>query len=164
MIRSLLLTCSLLPFIATAADDSRISFLEQEVRNLERQVQVLSRQLDELRNRPDRPALKPSAEVPVEPAAALPQWVDARKWRELRLGMSEIDVISSLGPPTSLRKETAANVLLYERSRSVAAVYPRRQRRPARGRRRGDPCAVVAMRRAAEDGNRASAGDYSDSA
>jgi hypothetical protein len=113
MIRSLLLTWSLMPFIALAADDSRISFLEQEVRNLQRQVQALSRQLDELRTRPDRPALKTSPQSLAAPVSASPQWVDANKWRELRRGMSEIDVISSLGPPTSLRRESAAKVLLY---------------------------------------------------
>ena len=37
------------PLAASAQTDGRISFLEQEVRNLQRQVQALSRQVDEMR-------------------------------------------------------------------------------------------------------------------
>ena len=48
----LLLALMLLPLTASAADDVKISYLEQEVRNLQRQVQALTRQLDEIRNRP----------------------------------------------------------------------------------------------------------------
>jgi hypothetical protein len=78
-------------------------------------VQALSRQVDELRTRPDRievplsttPAPAPTSE------ANLPRWVDASLWRRLRPGMSELEVISSLGAPTSMREEDGANVLLY---------------------------------------------------
>ncbi len=54
MTRMLVVLLALLPISASAADEQRISFLEQEVRNLQRQVQSLSRQIDELRTRPDR--------------------------------------------------------------------------------------------------------------
>jgi hypothetical protein len=101
-----------LPVAAMAADDHRVSFLEQEVRNLQRQVQALSRQMDELRTRPARP------EGRAAPAAAAAtsrsdQWVDAGKWRALRAGMSELEVIGSLGPPTSMRDEQGTRTLLY---------------------------------------------------
>jgi hypothetical protein len=101
-----------LPLAALSADDPRVSFLQQEVRNLQRQVLVLSRQVDELRNRPpsvgrDTPAM------PAAPVADPGVWLDATKWRKLRAGMSELEVIASLGPPTSMREEDGARVLLY---------------------------------------------------
>jgi len=110
----LLLALLILPLTAAAADDPRLSFLEQEVRNLQRQVQALSRQMDELQTRPERPGPQTSVHpgaAPVE--SAPPKWVDASLWRRLRPGMSELDVISSLGPPTTMREEGGARVLLY---------------------------------------------------
>jgi hypothetical protein len=109
----LLLALLILPSLASASDDSQISFLEQEVRNLQRQMQALSRQVDELRTRPDRPGPQSSASPAAAPAASLPRWVDATRWKQLRPGMSELEVISSLGPPTSMREEGGARVLLY---------------------------------------------------
>jgi len=103
------------PLAASAADEGRISFLEQEVRNLQRQVQILTRQVDEMRTRPDR--LAPAATVPDESTARseteLPRWVDAKRWRQIRPGMSELDVIGSLGPPNTIREEEGTRVLLY---------------------------------------------------
>jgi hypothetical protein len=112
----LLLAFLLLPMAASAADEGRLSFLEQEVRNLQRQVQALSRQVDELHTRPDR--LEPPSSAPTGAArngavTNQPQWVDASRWRRLRAGMSELEVISALGPPTSMREEGGARVLLY---------------------------------------------------
>jgi len=102
-----------LPLSASAADEQRISFLEQEVRNLQRQVQALSRQIDELRTRPDRLA-SPGIDLKQDvPASTLPGWVDAAKWKRLRTGMSEIEVIATLGAPNSMREENGARVLLY---------------------------------------------------
>jgi hypothetical protein len=110
----------LLPMLAlsqvtVAADEGRLSFLEQEVRNLQRQVQVLTRQLDELRTRPDR--LTPPTSAPDAASerseTTLPRWVDAQRWRQLRPGMTELDVINSLGPPNTIRDEDGARVLFY---------------------------------------------------
>jgi hypothetical protein len=113
----LLLVFLFLPLAASAADEGRISFLEQEVRNLQRQVQVLSRQVDELRTRPDRLDAKLSepagATSGAVSAAAQPRWVDASLWRRVRPGMSELEVVSALGPPTSMREENGVRVLLY---------------------------------------------------
>lgn len=97
---------------ASQADSGRISFLEQEVRNLQRQILVLNRQVDELRMRPDRiaPPAKPAGGQVVERSS---QWVDAAKWKQVRNGMSELDVIGTLGPPTSMREEDGARVLYY---------------------------------------------------
>jgi hypothetical protein len=110
-----LLPFLVLPPLAVAADEGRISFLEQEVRNLQRQVQVLTRQLDEVRTRPGRlpaPSPLPGA-APDSPEITLPRWVDAKRWREVRPGMGELEVIGSLGPPNSIRDEDGARVLLY---------------------------------------------------
>jgi hypothetical protein len=105
----------MLPLAAAAADEGRISFLEQEVRNLQRQVQALTRQVDEMRTRPDRPAraaASPGTD-PEEPETDLPRWVDAQRWRQVRRGMSELEVIGSLGAPNSVRDDGDARVLFY---------------------------------------------------
>jgi len=102
---------TLAPMTAWSSDESRLSFLEQEVRNLQRQVQSLSRQLDELRTRPDRPS--PPASVAPVPSAASGQWIDAAKWRRVQPGMSELEVVELLGPPTSMREEGGTRMLLY---------------------------------------------------
>jgi len=101
--------------MAAAADEGRISFLEQEVRNLQRQVQVLTRQMDEMRTHPARlpsEVSRPDA-APDKYGTSLPLWVDAGRWRRLRPGMSELDVINSLGAPNTIRDEDGARVLFY---------------------------------------------------
>jgi hypothetical protein len=106
----LLLLCWCLP--AAAADDSRVSFLEQEVRNLQRQVMTLSRRVDNLDSRPSRPEARVRPALP-ETAAPSTRWIDAAKWKQVRAGMSELAVIELLGPPTSMRDENGTRVLLY---------------------------------------------------
>jgi hypothetical protein len=108
----LLLFLILVPCAASAADEGRISFLEQEVRNLQRQVLQLSRQVDELRTRPGR-VTPPVAPASGGTAADPSPWLDAAKWRKLRPGMSELEVVSTLGPPTSMREEGGARTLYY---------------------------------------------------
>jgi hypothetical protein len=100
-----------LPLLVHAADDGRVSFLEQEVRNLQRQVQALSRQVDQL-SRPDR--ITPRAlSAPAGTPPSSDAWISAAKWQKVRAGMSELDVIELLGAPTSMREENGARVLLY---------------------------------------------------
>jgi len=97
---------------AQAADDPRVSFLEQEVRNLHRQVDALSRQLEALTARPDRPVT--AAAAAARPAPASPtQWIDAARWKRIHAGMGELEVIGTLGPPTSMRDENGMRVLRY---------------------------------------------------
>jgi hypothetical protein len=103
----------LLPLAASAADDGRVSFLEQEVRNLQRQVLALSRQMDEIRLRPDRPEGRAATLPRSDETDGLPLWVDAAKWKKVRPGMSELEVIATLGPPSSMREEGGTRVLLY---------------------------------------------------
>lgn len=103
---------SCLPLLAHAADDGRISFLEQEVRNLQRQVLALSRQVEQLATRPERIAPRaPPASTGAQSSSDA--WISAAKWQRLRAGMSELDVVELLGAPTSMRDQGGARVLLY---------------------------------------------------
>ena len=111
MARLLVVLLALMPLTASAADEQRISFLEQEVRNLQRQVMALSRQVDEMRSRPEGPAAQAPAAVTAAPASD--QWIDATRWRQVRPGMNELEVIGLLGPPSAMRTEGEARVLLY---------------------------------------------------
>jgi hypothetical protein len=99
-----------------AADDVtyRLMKLEQDVRNLERQVQTLTRQLDEQRQLSrtgDRSSAAPSAREPA--AAGSTAWLEAARWNRVRNGMSELEVIDVLGPPTAMREAEGKQVLLY---------------------------------------------------
>jgi hypothetical protein len=101
---------------AGAADDTfKVIKLEQDVRNLERQVQVLSRQVEELKQRLSRAGDRSLAapRSPGEPAESSDDWLDASKWDRVRPGMSELEVIGLLGPPTSMRQQGGERVLLY---------------------------------------------------
>ena len=101
------------PLPATSADDFKVSQLDQDLRDLRRQVQEQQRQIESLRTQ----LAHPGAPVPSRPAAApAPDptaWVDASKWQRIRPGMSELEVVSVLGPPSSMRSQDGARVLLY---------------------------------------------------
>ena len=113
MSRMFLVLLTLLALPASAAEDPRLSFLEQEVRNLNRQVQALTRQMEAQRTQPRRISPEAGAPRAATPVDALPPWVNAAKWRQVRAGMSELEVIGALGPPTSMREESGGRVLLY---------------------------------------------------
>ena len=112
-----MIAVSLLGPSALAQDDAtyRVMKLEQDVRNLERQVQTLTRQLDELKQQSaragDRSALGTRSST--APTTSSTAWLEAARWDRVRTGMSELEVINILGPPTSLRQEGDARVLLY---------------------------------------------------
>jgi hypothetical protein len=112
MARWLVLGC-FLPLMASAADEGRVSFLEQEVRNLQRQVMTLTRRVDELSARPPSAGGLEPLRSPRDAQQPSDRWLDSGKWRQLKPGMSELDVVSLLGPPTSMREEGGARVLFY---------------------------------------------------
>jgi hypothetical protein len=98
---------------AAAADDQRIIRLEQDVRKLERVVQEQARQIEALR----RAGRDITPRAPSEPSAASEsslQWLSAARWDRVRAGMSELEAIEILGPPTQLRPgDGGSRVLLY---------------------------------------------------
>ncbi len=100
------------PLVAVAADEWKVSQLEQDMRNLQRQVQAQSQQIDALRLQMARPEqIRPPVRPDVLPVAGA--WIDAAKWQRVRNGMSGLEVIGQLGPPTSLRVSGGGRVLLY---------------------------------------------------
>jgi hypothetical protein len=111
------LLAALLSFSAVAAEDDtyRLMKVEQDVRNLERQVQTLTRELDDLRQQQSRAGdYNPSARSSSTPAvASSTAWLEAPRWERIRTGMSELEVIGVLGPPTSMRQDGDTRVLLY---------------------------------------------------
>lgn len=98
-----------------AQDDYKVIKLEQDVRNLERQVQQLSRQLSDAQRQiaqlGGRPVARTErAEPPVNTSTP---WLDVENWDRLREGMTELQVIELLGPPTSMRAEGEVRTLFY---------------------------------------------------
>ena len=103
----------LLPSVTPAADDARVTRLEQDVRSLQRDLQNLSRQIDQLRLQTSRPGTEGRLPPPPPPVTDSSGWLDAAKWKKLRPGMSELEVISLLGVPTSTRERDGARELFY---------------------------------------------------
>lgn len=99
--------------LAAVADAGRVSYLEQEVRNLQRQSMALSRRIDELERRSTPVAAARERVVPGTAVSRSDAWLDAASWRKLRPGMSELEVVTLLGPPTSMRETEGARVLFY---------------------------------------------------
>lgn len=102
----------LAPLASATADDLRISQMEQDIRDLKRQVQTLTRQIEELRRLQPTPGIGRDLS-PSSTTAAPTAWVDLSRWNRLRPGMSEMEVLSALGPPTTMRDENGARVLRY---------------------------------------------------
>jgi hypothetical protein len=107
--------CVLLVLASSAvhAADFKMIKLEQDVRNLERQVQDLSRQLEELSRRTQTSGTKSVAPEPGVQRTGT-DWLAVDHWKQVRPGMSELEVIDLLGPPTSLRGDASSGrTLLY---------------------------------------------------
>ncbi|HEX2494668.1 MAG TPA: hypothetical protein VHK24_12925 [Steroidobacter sp.] len=97
---------------SASADELKIIELEQDVRTLERQVETLNRQVSELRAQLSRTGERLPSRT--DPSLTLStEWLVAANWDRVRAGMSEFDVISTLGPPISMRVENDKRVLLY---------------------------------------------------
>lgn len=115
--RALLAALVLLaPGLAGAADALKISQLEQDIRLLQQQLIEQARQIEALRMRlSQQPPLLPQARSPADSPATTTAgaWLDASKWAQVRPGMSEFEVITLLGPPTTMRTTDGDRVLLY---------------------------------------------------
>ena len=104
------------PCAAIAADDLKVSQLEQDVRDLQRQVLAQTQQITELRALLNRPATAPvssPARTPQVFAAKSEAWLDASRWGQIKPGMGELEVVNLLGSPTSMREKDGDRVLLY---------------------------------------------------
>lgn len=100
--------------VAQAADDFKITLLEQAVRELQRQVQAQAQQIDALRRQLALPAgQSATAAVPAAGTSSAALWLEASRWQRVQTGMGELEVIGMLGPPTSMRADGAERVLLY---------------------------------------------------
>ncbi len=107
---------------AAAADDFRVTKLEQDVRNLERQVQDLERQVDDMKRQ-----LAGASTLPLGPSRPVPQpqataWLTPENWKRLRPGMNEAEVVGILGAPTSARMEEGARILFYAMEVGVSGL------------------------------------------
>lgn len=97
-----------------SADDFTVLKLQQDVENLKQRVQELSRQVEDLQEQLTRANAQPGKTTrPAAATSASTTWLDAGNWNRVRSGMSELEVISILGVPTSMRTENGARVLLY---------------------------------------------------
>ena len=110
----------LAPMASFAADDLKVSQLEQDVRDLQRQVRAQAQQIDELRIQLGRPAVPPrvpstgaTSATSATSANSVGTWVDGSRWQRIKTGMTELEVIGLLGPPTSMRAKDSDRVLLY---------------------------------------------------
>ena len=100
--------------LAAAADDYKVIKLEQDVRKLEQQVRDLSRQIAELRRDATWSDLTPAPATREQAATSgPPQWLNANNWQRLRIGMTELQVIDTLGPPTSMRSDAENTRTLF---------------------------------------------------
>jgi hypothetical protein len=104
-------TLSLLSAPVLGADSNRIIALEQDVRNLERLVGTLEREIRDLRRGAIPPPNRLSESRPSDRSSS--DWVSAAKWKQVYLGMSELEVIEILGEPTAMRVEDDSRLLLY---------------------------------------------------
>ena len=63
-----------------------------------------------------RPAVQPRVPAGATSATTATNagaWVDGSKWQRIKTGMTELEVIGLLGPPTSMRAKDSDRVLLY---------------------------------------------------
>lgn len=100
---------------AGAADALQISRIEQDLRRLEAQLQAQERQIESLRLQLAARDNLPAARLPPVPAppSLQPTWLDAAKWAQIKVGTAELEVLSLLGPPTSMRTADGGRLLHY---------------------------------------------------
>jgi hypothetical protein len=107
----------LLVTLSTGASEFRVIELEREVRELRQdlrdqtsRIEALERQLAQA-----RAAARPGEPIALEPLDdAHPAWIDAALWERVQRGMTELEVIGILGPPTSYRdREERIRTLHY---------------------------------------------------
>lgn len=110
-----LIAILMLPAAGWAADDYKVIKLEQDVRRLEQQVRDLSREIADLRRQTGAPPLSAPRDQEKAAPPGSPLWLQAKNWQRLREGMTELEVIEAIGPPTSTRAaaDGAGRILFY---------------------------------------------------
>jgi hypothetical protein len=100
------------------ATDVLVEQLRQDVRELNRVMRDQARQLERLEReiarlkagavkRPARPGAAAAADVEA-------RWLSAARWKNVREGMSELEVVELLGPPTAVRSDApGSKTLIY---------------------------------------------------
>lgn len=111
-----LLMCAQHSITAAPIDEFRLSNIEQSIRALQTQLREQARLIDELQRQVNGPGgadSQPRSSVPA--ANTSKSWLDAANWKRLRNGMTELEVVSILGPPTQMRvsDDQATRTLLY---------------------------------------------------
>lgn len=111
-----LLMCAQHSATAAPIDEFRLSNIEQSIRALQTQLREQARLIDELQRQVNGSSganSPPRSSVPASNTGN--SWLDAAHWKRLRNGMSELEVVSILGPPTQMRvsDDQATRTLLY---------------------------------------------------
>jgi uncharacterized coiled-coil protein SlyX len=105
---------------ATAApiDEFRLSEIEQNIRALQSQIREQNRTIDELQRQLSSLTGRPVNNANRNAASggiANNNWLSVANWSRVKAGMSELEVIGVLGPPTQMRisDDKATRTLLY---------------------------------------------------
>jgi hypothetical protein len=102
-----LLVCAWCANAWAAGEELKISQLEQDVRELQRQTQQQARRIDTLEQQLARatinlPASSNNAANAGDRGSAI--WLSIANWDRVKPGMTELEVLKLIGPPTTLRK------------------------------------------------------------
>lgn len=102
---------------ASAQDALRIQELRQEINELQRLVRDQSRRIDALEREISRSKVAvspgPPRARPAAPAASAEKWLVPGNWEKLRTGMTEQQVLDTLGYPTTVRGGQDSKTLFY---------------------------------------------------
>ena len=103
---------------ATAQDALRIQELRQEINELQRLVRDQSRRIDALERQLNQSRLTPSPGATsrspsAAPSPATDKWLVPAAWEKLRTGMTEQQVLDSIGYPTTSRGGDTSKTLFY---------------------------------------------------
>lgn len=103
------------PLAAAPIDEFRLSNVEQSIRALQTQLRDQARLIDDLQRQIGGPTRPRITERSSSADGTNNAWLNAASWKRLRNGMSELEVVSILGPPTQMRvsDDKTTRTLLY---------------------------------------------------
>ncbi len=101
------------PVLAAPIDEFRLSDIEQNLRDLQTTVREQARQITELQRQSGSKSIT-STSSNANSSAGDPRWLSSAGWNRLKPGMTELQVIELLGPPTQHRSaDRSTQHLLY---------------------------------------------------